>query len=63
MNERERRQRREADQRWVKKNAALRSWVNQVALSAGVEPLRLAKTDPEAVGDRLRDLARAVPKS
>ena len=62
MTEREKRLQSEADRRWREKQAAIREWVRGVALAAGVEPVRLAKTDPEAIGDTIRDIARAVPR-
>lgn len=62
MTDRERRLQASADKRWRDKQKVLREWINDVALAAGVHPLRLAATDPEAVGDRLRDLARAMPR-
>jgi len=63
VNNRERRQQAEADARWRAKQARTREWVRGVALAAGVEVPRLINTDAEAVGDLIRDLARAVPKS
>ena len=63
MNEREKRKQAEADARWRAKQARTREWVKLVALAAGVEVPRLINTDPEAVGDRIRDLARAIPRT